>query len=55
MAHRGPSEAMQYLFLLVTSIQNRLDITTARIALAEILWSGIRTCDHLLHAKFCRT
>ena len=45
---------MQYLFLLATSIQNRLDITTtARIALAEILWSGIRTCDHLLYAKFC--
>jgi hypothetical protein len=38
---------MQYLFLLATSIQNRLDITTAaEIARAEIVGSGIRviTC-----------
>ena len=45
---------MQYLLRFATSIHNRLDITTA----AGIAPCGDRmvgyTCDHLLHAEFCR-
>ena len=52
MVHRGPSDRAVFI-VLATSVQNRLDITTA----AGITPCGDRmvghTCDHLLRAKFC--